>query len=38
LLRLATADGGAWRMNITKVQPETIIIGMMERFDLVKNS
>ena len=33
LLRLATADSGAWRMNAEKIHPETIVIGMAERFE-----
>lgn len=33
LLKLASADGGSWQMKMGEVNPETLVIGMAERFE-----
>lgn len=33
LLKLAGADSGTWQMNLSDVNPETVVIGMAERFE-----
>jgi len=36
LLKLAGADSGSWQMSLSEVNPETVVIGLAERFaDLV---
>lgn len=32
LLKLASADSGTWQMNLSEVYPETVVIGLAERF------